>query len=82
MAANQGPIFIFCQTGPDSSHWASCTIRLQVHVAYDEPWPRRDVLGVHAQKQPGLFWVGACCPVGRLVASDLFAMADIADRWA
>ena len=22
-----------------------------VHVAYDAPWERRDVLGVHAQKQ-------------------------------
>lgn len=53
---------------------------LQVHVAYDDVWERRDVLGVHPQKQPGLFWVGACVPAGRLQAQDFFEFARIADK--
>jgi hypothetical protein len=42
-----------------------------VHVAHDEPWERRDLLGVHAQKQPGLNWVGVSVPSGRLQAEDM-----------
>lgn len=42
-----------------------------MHVAYDEPWERRDLLGVHAQKQQGLNWVGVSVPSGRLQAEDL-----------
>lgn len=53
---------------------------MQVHVTYDDVWERRDVLGVHAQKQEGLFWVGACIPAGRFFAADFHAFADIADR--
>jgi ferredoxin-nitrite reductase len=41
------------------------------HVAHDTPWERRDLLGVHAQKQPGLSWVGVSVPSGRLQADDL-----------
>ena len=37
--------------------------------------PPRDVCGVHAQKQPGLHWVGLNVPLGRL---DAGAMADLA----
>jgi ferredoxin-nitrite reductase len=49
---------------------------------YDTPWPRRDVQGVHAQKQPGYSWVGANVPAGRLTAADVQEMADVADRYS
>jgi sulfite reductase beta subunit-like hemoprotein len=52
----------------------------QVHVAYDDEWPRRDVLGVHPQKQAGLFWAGACVPAGRLLAADFHALADACEK--
>lgn len=45
------------------------------------PVPRRNVLGVHKQKQPGLSWVGACVPVGRLTADDLDGLAELADKY-
>ena len=28
-------------------------------VQYPDKWERRSVLGIHPQKQEGLFWVGA-----------------------
>ena len=31
-------------------------------------WERRDLLGIHPQKQPGMYFVGACVPAGRLLA--------------
>lgn len=46
---------------------------------YDDVWKRRDVLGVHAQRQEGLFWVGACVPVGRMTAADMDDLAHVAD---
>lgn len=52
-----------------------------VHVTYDTPFPRRDLLGIHPQKQSGLFWVGACVPVGRMTADDLHAWADVAEKY-
>jgi ferredoxin-nitrite reductase len=52
----------------------------QAHVEYEDEWQRRDVLGVHAQKQPGLFWAGACVPAGRLLADDFYALADVAEK--
>jgi len=52
----------------------------QVHVKYDDVWERRDVLGVHPQKQEGLFWVGACVPAGRLTADDFHAFAEVAEK--
>ena len=55
-------------------------VYVQVHVEYDDVWERRDVLGIHPQKQAGLFWVGACVPAGRLQAEDFHAFADIAER--
>lgn len=42
-----------------------------VHVTHDTPWERRDLLGVHPQKQEGLSWVGASVPSGRIHADDL-----------
>jgi Nitrite and sulphite reductase 4Fe-4S domain len=37
----------------------------EVHPTYTDEWKRRDVLGVHPQKQEGLSWVRnrlLCCP--------------------
>ena len=42
-----------------------------VHVTHDTPWERRDLLGVHQQKQEGLNWVGVSVPAGRITAEDL-----------
>ena len=44
-------------------------------------WQRRDYLGVHAQKQRGLFSVGVHVPVGRLQAKEMFELARIADEY-
>jgi len=49
-------------------------------MQYDTPWERRDVLGVHPQKQEGFSWVGACVPAGRFFADDLHAFADVAEK--
>lgn len=53
-----------------------------VPAAHDTPWRRRDLIGIHDQKQPGLCWVGASVPAGRITAEDMFAYADLADRYA
>ena len=53
---------------------------LQVHAAYDDVWQRRDVMGIHAQQQEGLFWAGAVVPAGRLVATDFYGLADAAEK--
>ena len=41
-------------------------------------WEKRDHLGVHKQKQPGLNYVGMHVPAGRLTAEDMFNLARIA----
>jgi sulfite reductase (ferredoxin) len=41
----------------------------------------RDHVGVHPQKQPGLFYVGASVLRGRLTPQQLEAAADLADRY-
>ena len=38
-------------------------------------------MGIHAQKQDGLFWVGAVVPAGRLQAADFADLADVAERY-
>lgn len=48
----------------------------------DKQWERRDYLGVHPQKQPGLSFVGLHIPVGRLQASDMFELARLADKYS
>ena len=55
-------------------------LRPEVHVEYAEPWARRDVLGIHPQKQEGFFWAGACVPAGRMLADDFAQLADAAER--
>ncbi|MGB7417449.1 MAG: ferredoxin--nitrite reductase [Thermosynechococcaceae cyanobacterium] len=42
-------------------------------------WDKRDHIGVHAQKQPGLNFVGLHIPVGRLYAAEMFDLARLAD---
>lgn len=34
-----------------------------VETSYDDVWERRDILGVHPQKQEGLSWVRASPPL-------------------
>ncbi|MGH9520849.1 MAG: nitrite/sulfite reductase [Terriglobales bacterium] len=59
--------------------------RLGFQLERGEPDPPphtafRDHLGVHAQKQPGWYWVGASVLRGRLSADQLEAVAEIATR--
>jgi ferredoxin-nitrite reductase len=42
-------------------------------------WDKRDHIGIHAQKQPGLNYIGLHVPVGRLSASDMFDLSRIAE---
>ena len=42
-------------------------------------WERRDVVGVHAQRQAGYVWVGAAVPAGRLEVGDLAEIARVAE---
>jgi sulfite reductase (ferredoxin) len=42
----------------------------------------RDHVGIHPQKQPGLFYVGAAVLRGRITAEQMHAAADLADRFA
>mmetsp|Transcript_10513 Transcript_10513/g.29911 ORF Transcript_10513/g.29911 Transcript_10513/m.29911 type:complete len:594 (+) Transcript_10513:84-1865(+) len=48
---------------------------------FDEHWERRDVLGVHKQKQEGFSWVGLSVPVGRLSSSDFKDLAALAENY-
>ena len=41
-----------------------------------------DHLGIHAQKQPGLHWVGINFPGGRIRASKLAVVADLAAKYS
>jgi ferredoxin-nitrite reductase len=53
---------------------------LQAEAEKDEIlWEKRDHIGIHAQKQPGLNYVGLHVPVGRLFASDMFDLARISE---
>ena len=53
---------------------------LQTAAPKDEiMWDKRDHIGVYAQKQPGLNYVGLHVPVGRLYASDMFELARLAE---
>ena len=42
----------------------------------------RDHVGVHAQKQPGLYSVGATVINGRMSGTQLIALADLAEKYA
>jgi ferredoxin-nitrite reductase len=45
------------------------------------PQDRLGHLGVHAQKQPGRFYVGVACPVGRLTTDRMRGLAGIAEAF-
>jgi ferredoxin-nitrite reductase len=42
-------------------------------------WDKRDHIGVYAQKQPSLNYVGLHVPVGRLYAEDMFELSRVAE---
>jgi ferredoxin-nitrite reductase len=42
-------------------------------------WEKRDHIGVYAQKQPGLNYVGLHVPVGRLHADDMFELSRLSE---
>lgn len=42
---------------------------------------RRAHIGIHPQKQPGLYWVGVEIPAARLTPAQLTGLADLADRF-
>ena len=53
---------------------------LQAAAPKDEIlWDKRDHIGIHAQSQPGLNYVGLHVPVGRLYAADMFDLARLAE---
>jgi ferredoxin-nitrite reductase len=45
------------------------------------PIDRAGHIGVHSQKQPGLFYIGVSVPVGRLPVEQMLAIAEIAERF-
>jgi sulfite reductase (ferredoxin) len=60
-------------------------IGFQLEPAADEQRPNdlyRDHVGIHAQKQPGYFFVGAAVLRGRITADQMRSAADLADSFA
>ncbi|CAM9273489.1 unnamed protein product [Choristocarpus tenellus] len=47
-----------------------------------EPFQRRDILGVHPQKQEGMSWVCVATPAGRLMPEEALMAADVADQFS
>jgi ferredoxin-nitrite reductase len=47
-------------------------------LAPRRPFSRTAHLGVHAQKQDGLHWIGVVVPVGRLTVAQMRGLADVA----
>ncbi|MDQ2833941.1 MAG: NirA family protein [Acidobacteriota bacterium] len=57
-----------------------------LHVAMDVCEPRAAIdrsghIGVHAQKQPGLHYIGISVPVGQLPVAQMNALADLAEGY-
>jgi ferredoxin-nitrite reductase len=48
------------------------------HVKPRPPYDRLSHIGVHAQKQPGLNWVGVALPVGKMTSAQMRVLAAIA----
>lgn len=56
--------------------------RLPAEAVAPRPEPDRLAhLGVHAQKQPGLNWIGVGLPVGRMSVAQMRGLADIAAQY-
>ena len=55
------------------------------HAELPDSWnayqAHSDHVGVHAQRQAGLYWIGAAVLTGRLTAEKMLAAADVADRF-
>jgi ferredoxin-nitrite reductase len=47
-----------------------------------DAYSRRDLMGVHPQKQEGKSWVGVTVPVGRLSVLEMRQLADLADKYS
>jgi len=65
----------------------SCSGKLVFHLILPSPKKtpadiHRDHVGVHAQKQAGLVYLGASVLRGRITPQQLRAAADLADRYA
>ncbi|MBN8248875.1 MAG: NirA family protein [Verrucomicrobia bacterium] len=58
---------------PVGARWESAPVTTSV--------PAHPQVGVHAQKQPGLNWIGATVPVGQITAKQLRRLAEIADLY-
>ena len=55
---------------------------IEAHTDFEVPRDQEtDHLGIHAQKQSGLFWVGVNFPGGRIRQSKLAAVADLAAKY-
>lgn len=50
-------------------------------MKHEGRWEPRDIMGIHPQRQEGMFWVGVVVPVGRLFADDMDAFAAAADKY-
>ena len=48
------------------------------HVNPRHPYDRKAHIGVHAQKQPGLNWIGVVLPVGKMMADQMRSLAGVA----
>ncbi|WP_008313486.1 ferredoxin--nitrite reductase [Leptolyngbya sp. PCC 6406] len=70
--------------------WGMERFRSEVEQVYGRPlpsaapkdevdWDKRDHIGIHSQKQPGLYFVGLHVPVGRLSASTMLDLARLAE---
>jgi sulfite reductase (ferredoxin) len=80
--------FLFLQDGWTAARFLSALedrigCRLDPDVPEDLPADvYRDHVGVHAQKQEGMYYVGAAVLRGRITAGQLRAGADLAERYA
>ena len=80
--------FLFMKFGWNADTFLSEIHRrlgFQLDAAEEEILPTdvyRDHVGVHPQKQPGYFYVGASVLRGRINAGQLHAVAELSDRFA
>jgi sulfite reductase (ferredoxin) len=80
--------FLFLRHGWTADHFLAelqDRIGFQLDRAVEEHPPDdvyRDHVGIHAQKQPGLAYVGAVALRGRITADQMHAAADLAERFA
>ncbi len=79
--------FLFLQHGWTAEHFQSeleHLIGFSLDPAEPEDVPvdvHRDHIGIHAQRQPGLAYVGASVLRGRITPPQLYVAADLADRY-